>query len=113
MGCVRDTGSEEELATVGKLLGEVDRCREPSQTLCQAITARARHLLSLTPSRLRCPFLPRAAPPEHKRFALPNTDDTSKHLPIAPARGMLSDRSSIPIARNKYGTDAPMHRPSS
>lgn len=34
MGCVRDPGSEEELATVGKLLGEVDRCREPSETLC-------------------------------------------------------------------------------
>ena len=51
MGCVRDPGSEEELATVGKLLSQVDRCREPSNS--DALPSQpARQLLSLTPARL-------------------------------------------------------------
>lgn len=50
MGCVRDPGSE-GLAAVGKLLCEVDRCREPSKMLS---SSRPSLLLifSLTPSRL-------------------------------------------------------------
>jgi len=106
MGCVRDPGSEEELATVGKLLGEVDRCREPSETLCHH-SPLVNFSLSRPPDCIRPSrsFLPRVTYSAGTQ-ALPNTDDTSQHSLIAPSRGMsrlhvmylTADSESLPLA---------------
>ena len=91
MGCVRDPGSEEELASVGKLLGEVDRCREPSETPCHH-SPLVNFSLSRPPDciRSRRPFLPRVTPPEHKRYRIRMTQANTPASPHRVEGYMLS-----------------------
>jgi len=105
MGCVRDTGSEEELATVGKLLSEVDRCREPSsETLCQAIM----HHSPRSSTSLSHAFLTASGPGAHFSHVplRRNTSDSRYRIRMAQVNPSawnvkyLTDHPSLPLAIN-------------
>lgn len=99
---------------VGKLRCEVDRCREPCKVLL-TITACSPTSLSRPHHciRSRCSFLPRVAPPAHKRLGLPNADGTSV---TSLSCGILSDRchrSISPDGRSHGADGSPaLHGPS-